>query len=240
MEISGYHFGAADIEEQFEQGAVTFARWFAKMMDANGWSHPKLVELAKIATDGKGWVWSSQIASLRKGQLKSPGPRSIASLAYLMYEIDAYQKGTQDEHSPDFSKQDQFIKTAVILRDDDDNPASVGYLFEVFCGWRQPPEGTARRDFTDEQAAVVSMNAGKHVRRLVTADRLDLIEAMPRLVRSFSNDKEGQEKFRKVVLGEDVWLNVELDHSVTCLSHMLTKVFKEERKSEELLNDLLK
>ena len=132
MEISGYNFGAADIEEQFEQGAVTFSRWFAKMMDANGWSHPKLVELAKIATDGKGWVWSSQIASLRKGQLKSPGPRSIASLAYLMYEIDAYQKGTQDEHSPDFSKQDRFIKTAVILRDDDDNPASVGYLFEVF------------------------------------------------------------------------------------------------------------
>ena len=240
MEISGNHFGAADIEEQFEQGAVTFARWFAKMMDANGWSHPKLVELAKIATDGKPWVHSSQIASARKGLLKSPGPRSFASLVYLFYCIDAYQKGVKDNDMADFSGQDKFIKTAVILRDDDDNPASLGFMFEVFCGWRQPPEGTAKRDFTDEQAAVVSINAGKHVRRLVTADRMDLIEAMPRLVRSFSNDKEGQEKFRKVVLGEDVWLNVELDHSVTCLSHMLTKVFKEERKSEELLNDLLK
>lgn len=240
MDISGHTFGASEIEEQFEQGAVTFARWFAKMMDANGWSHPKLVELAKIATDGKSWVHSSQIASLRKGQLKSPGPRSIASLSYLMFEIDAYQRGAQDKHSPDFTQQDKFIKTAVILRDDDGNPASIGYLFEVFCGWRTPPEGTAKRDFTDDQAAVVSMNAGKHVRRLITAERQDLIEAMPRLIRSFSNDKDGQEKFRKVVLGEDVWLNDELDHNVTCLSHMLTKVFKQEVKPEELLNDLLK
>ena len=94
MEISGQKFGAADIEERFEQGAVTFARWFAKLMDANGWSHPKLVELAKVATDGKSWVHSSQIASLRIGKLKSPGPRSFASLSYLWSEIDAYQNQT--------------------------------------------------------------------------------------------------------------------------------------------------
>ena len=240
MEINGQKFGAADIEERFEQGAVTFARWFAKLMDANGWSHPKLVELAKVTTDGKSWVHSSQIASLRIGKLKSPGPRSFAALSYLWSEIDAYQNQTQDEHSPDFSKLDKFIKNAQVMRDDDGNPASIGYMFEVFCGWREPPQGTTERDYTEEQAALVSENAGKYVRRLVTADRMDLIESMPRMLRSFSNDKIEQGLFKSVILGEGVWTNEELDHSVTCLSHMLTKVFKTERKPEELMNDLLK
>lgn len=240
MNIAGQTFGATDIEERFEQGAVTFARWFAKMMDANGWSHPKLVELARIGTDGKGWLWSSQIASARVGKLKSPGPRSFAALCNLWHEIDAYQKGTQDEHSPDFSKQDKFIKNALILRDDEGNPASIGFMYEVFVGWREPPIGTARRDFSEEQAAVVSENAGKYVRRMVTADRLDLIETMPRMLKSFSNDKAEQILFKQVILGEGVWTNEDLDHNVTCLSHMLTKVFKTDRKSEELMNDLLK
>jgi len=43
-----------------------------------------------------------------------------------------------------------------------------------------------------------------------------------------------------VIIGQAVWKNDELDHQISCLSNMLRKVFKEDRKSEELMNDLLK
>ena len=236
----GIEFGAADIEENFEQGAVTFARWFSRMMDRNGWSHPKLVQLALTATAGKSWVHSSQIASLRVGKLKSPGPRSFAALAYMFAEIDRYQKDTSDKRSPDLSQFDSIISSAIILRDNEGEPASIGFLFEVFCGWRMPPENAARRDYTDDQAAMVSRNAGKHIRRLMTADRLDLIDDMPRLLERFSIDKQDQEALKDVIIGQAVWKNDELDHQISCLSNMLKKVFKEDRKPEELMNDLLK
>ena len=126
------------------------------------------------------------------------------------------------------------------MRDDDGNPASIGFHFEVFCGWRMPPAKAATRDYTEEQAALISENAGKHVRRLLIAERMDVIDDMKRLKQAFSNDKGDQEKFESVILSQAVWGNEELEHSVTCLSHMLSKVFKDSRKSEELMNDLLK
>ena len=115
MELSGQRPGKVSIEELFEQGADSFGRWFARMMNANGWSHQRLVQLAAAVTDGKPWVHSSQIASLRAGKLKSPGPRSFAAMVHLFNEIDKYQKGKQDEYSPDLSAFDKQIENATFL-----------------------------------------------------------------------------------------------------------------------------
>jgi|TARA_Y100000289_G_scaffold52817_1_gene54475 hypothetical protein len=240
MRVSDIDIGYENISELFDDGQTNFAVWFARMMDANGWSHPGLVKLATTCSNGKAWVHGSQAHSLRYGRLKSPGPRSFAVLAYLFAVIDAYQKGTMDEHMPDMSMHKKAISNAVILRDDDDNPASIGYMFEVFCGWRIPPANAIQRNFTDEQAALVSKAAGKMVRRLMAASQMDLIDDMPRLKKNFSNDKDAQEVLEKVVIGQAEWSNEELDHNVTCLCHMLQKVFKQDLNSEELMNDLLK
>ena len=239
MKIQDTDIGFANISEAFEDGQTNFAVWFTQMMNRNGWSHPRLVALATLCSNGKAWVHSSQIASLRVGRLKSPGPRSFGVMAYMFHEIDAYQKGTQDEHSPDFSGQEKYIKHAEILRDEDDNPASIGYMFEVFLGWRTPPARATERNFTDQQAETISRAAGKKIRRLVAASGMDLIDDMPRLQRNFSNDTAAQEKFNNVVIGQATWANDELDLNVTCLCHLMQKVFKQDIKPEELMNDLL-
>ena len=239
MKIQDTDIGFANISEAFEDGQTTFAVWFTQMMNRNGWSHPRLVALATTCSNGKAWVHSSQIASLRVGRLKSPGPRSFGVMAYLFYEIDLFQKGKQNDNSPDFSGQEKYIQTAEILRDEDDNPASIGYMFEVFLGWRTPPARATQRNFTEEQAETISRAAGKKVRRLVAASNMDLIDDMPRLKRNFSNDAAAQEKFNNVVIGQTTWDNDELDLNVTCLCHMLQKVFKQDIKPEELMNDLL-
>ena len=240
MRVSDIDIGYENISELFGDGQTNFAVWFARMMDANGWSHPRLVAMATSCSNGKAWVHGSQANSLRYGRLKSPGPRSFAVLAYLFAVIDAYQKGTMDEFMPDMSEHKKFIQSAVILRDDDDKPASIGYMFEVFCGWRNPPANSIQRNFTDEQAAQVTQAAGKLVRRLMAANNMDLLDDMPRLKRNFSNDKAGQDTFGLVVIGQAEWTNEDLDHNVTCLCHMLQKVFKQDLNAEELMNDLLK
>jgi hypothetical protein len=240
MRVSNTDIGYRNITELFDDGQTNFAVWFARMMDYNNWSHPGLVKLATTCSNGKAWVHGSQGHALRYGRLKSPGPRSFAVMAYLFFVIDAFQKGTMDEYMPDMSMHKKLIQNAVILRDDDGNPASIGYMFEVFCGWRNPPAKDIKRNFTDEQAALVSKAAGKLVRRLMSANQMDLIDDIPRLKKNFSNDKQGQEKFGLVVIGQAEWSNEDLDHNVTCLSHMLQKVFKQDLNSEELMNDLLK
>ena len=240
MRVSTTDIGYQNISDLFDDGQTNFAVWFARMMDANGWSHPGLVKMATTCANGRAWVHGSQAHSLRYGRLKSPGPRSFAVLAYLFAVIDAYQKGTMDEYMPDMSMHKKLIQTAVILRDDDDQPASIGYMFEVFCGWRVPPTNAIQRNFTDEQAGSVSKAAGKLVRRLMAANQMDLIDDIGRLKKNFANDKDAQELFAQVVIGQAEWKNEDLDHNVSCLCHMLQKVFKQDVNSEELMNDLLK
>jgi len=240
MRVADIDIGYENISDLFGDGQTHFAVWFGRMLDANGWSYPKFVALCTACTGGKAKMHASQANSLKFGRLKSPGPHSFMAMVYTFRCIDAYQKGEMDELMPDLSSFHKSIEKAVILRDDDGNPASIGYMFEVFCGWRKPPSKAIVRTFTDEQATEVSKAAGKLVRRLVSATGLDLIDDMDRMKAKFSKDEKAQEVFEKVVIGQGHWTNEDLDHNITCLSHLLQKMFKHDLNSEELMNDLLK
>ena len=65
------------------------------------------------------------------------------------------------------------------------------------------------------------------------ADRLDLIDDMPKLQRHFSLDKEEQVLFRDVVLGQAHWQNEQIDDSMVHLKNMLPK---SSRKTGSLKN----
>ena len=68
MDISGEEIGCHDIAERFEQGAVTYAKMFCRLMDDNDWSHPRFVKLAQTATGGVAWVHSLSL-------IHTPSPR---------------------------------------------------------------------------------------------------------------------------------------------------------------------
>lgn len=240
MQINGALIGADEIEERFDQGAIEYSRWFGKTMDLNGWSHPKLVQLAKHVTGDKGYVHSSQIAALRTGTLKSPGPRSFASLVYLFHEIDLYQKGKQHKKSPTFKGFEALVENAVVMRDDDDNVATIGFHFECFVGWRKPPQKAATIDYSPEQAEKISKNAGKYIRMLMVAEKMDPLEDIDRLAKAFSGDQMIQAQFCNVVWGRESWKPDELDSSLQCVSNMLLKIFKTKLKSTELMHQFLR
>ena len=72
------------------------------------------------------------------------------------------------------------------------------------------------------------------------AERLDLIDDMPKLQRHFSLDKDEQVLFRDVILGQAHWQNEQIDDSMVRMGNMLHKVFKEDWKPQELLHELMK
>lgn len=239
MQIDEERISSKDFEPRLGNGAVVYGRWFGKTMDANDWSHPKLVKLSKHATV-IGYVHSSQIAQLRTGNLKSPGPRSFASMVFLFHEIDLYQKGEQHKDSPTFEGLESLIENAVIMRDYEGKPASLGFHYEVFCGWRMPPEMDHRIDYSAAQAELISKNAALYVRRLMIAERMDPISDLSRLKKAFSTDKNLQEQFGNVIWEQTTWHPEDLEHAMAGLSNVLLKVFKEKRRSGELTKQFMR
>ena len=239
MEVGGTVIGSSEFDDRLDQGAIVYGRWLGRTIDANKWSQPKIISLCKrVISQAKSYVHSSQLSQLRIGGLKSPGPRSIAVIVYLMYAIHEYQQGIEREDSPDWTGLEDLIQDATIMRDDDGNPASIGYHFEVFCGWRMPPGPVAHHNFSDSDAEVLSKAAGKYVRNLMAADRMDLIDDMDRLKKAFSPDKAMQTKFADVVMGQDYWGADEIMDNMQNMTSVLKVVFNQSRKVEELIKQL--
>ena len=229
------------LELCFGDGAVNYAVWFSKCVDANGWTNPKLIALARrLFGDEKGYMHSSQIQQLKLGGLKSPGPRFFASLAALGIEIDKFQKGELTADSPSFKGLEHLIEDAQIMRDDEGNPASLGFHFEVFVGWRKPPIPSVNLDYSPEQAQTISSNAAYYIRRLMTAHNIDIFRDIHRLAETYSSSEADRTKFADIIREQTTWLPEELDYAMRCLCHVLKKHFKQDRKPLELLNTFLK
>jgi hypothetical protein len=221
-----------------DQGAISFSRWFSRVMDGNGWSHPTLVGLCKHVTGDKAFLHSSQIAGLRAARLKSPGPRSFVALEYLWRAIDDYQKGKGAEIT--FGNLAPLVEKAEIMRDPEGNPASLGYMVEVFTGLVPVPIDLNVVDFNENQAKIISDNAGRLIRRMMVQARWDLIDDLHRVVDKYSTDPEVRAEMREVIVGQAVWAPEDLQARLTDLGKLLTKVFEYRRTVPELTDELLK
>jgi len=245
MKVREVTFCYSEVDSKFDEGALRYARWFGKTLDHNqsvcGWSHPVLVKLAKRAIGkDKGYVHSSQITALRTGTLKSPGPRSFANLVVLFQAIDDFQKGAMKPGAPDFSGMEKYIKDAKVMRDQDGNVADLGFHFDVFVGWREPPAPDFTLEISMDEAEAISQSAGKYIRNLMIAERMDLIDTSPgnpmdRIKKAFSGDPSTQQEFADVILGQAVWSPDDIDSAMNSLSYVIQKIFKEKLKPEQLL-----
>lgn len=227
---------ASELEAKAEEGALAFGKWFTRVMDGNGWSHPQLVALCKSVTGEKAFLHSSQIAGLRQARLKSPGPRSFAALEYLWYGIDRYQK----EYEGQFGRLASLVESAEIMRDPNGNPASMGYMLEVFSGLRPVPVDLSKASYSENQAEQISNNAARLVRRLMAIDDLDPVFDIDQVVNRFPGSSEAKANFAALVKGEASWTSDELETQVASLARMLRDKFKHERNATELLEELKK
>lgn len=227
-----------ELEEVLDQGAISFSRWFSRVMDGNGWSHPTLVGLCKHVTGDKAFLHSSQIAGLRAARLKSPGPRSFVALEYLWRAIDDYQKGKSTGIT--FGNLAPLVEKAEIMRDPEGNPASLGYMVEVFTGLVPVPIDLTVIEFNENQAKIISDNAGRLIRRMMVQENWDLVDDIHRVTSNFSRDPAQQDELRRIIKGEGTWTPEELNDRLVLLSKMFSRIFQWTRTIPELTDELLK
>lgn len=172
---------------RYATGNQTFALLFTRWMDTNGWSHPKMVALAKSCLDGVGWLHSSQINGLRSGSLPSPGPRTFVAIERLNYYVHRY--ATQKHLLPNTTSSNNYSEAFAIT--EDDAPPPLGWWVEVFAGERIPKDIELRRDFfTAPQAAQFSQRWGSLARKLMMTEGVDLITELERAIHNHYPTKE--------------------------------------------------
>lgn len=235
MPVSGL-----ELEDRMDAAAIAFSQLFRHWMDSNDWSHPQLVALCKKCTGGKAFLHSSQIAGLRSARLKSPGPRSFVALEYLMRAIDAYQKGSGfGEERALFGELSHLVDNAEILRDDDGNPATTGYLLELFIGLREVPIDLSTLTYSEKQAEQISDKAGRLIRKLMAVDDLDPIADAGVVASRYSGTSEQRMKFAAIIKGAVVWQPNEIEEALGKLAKFLREQFSYNRTAAELREEFL-
>lgn len=230
---------ATDLENRMDAGSIAFSKYFSRLMDGNGWSHPQLVALCKKCTGDKAWLHSSQIAGLRQARLKSPGPRSFVALEYLFRAIDQYQKGGFTESGALFGNLSNLVENAEIMRDEKGNPASLGYLVELFTGLRDVPIDLSTLTYSEKQAEQISEKAGRLIRKLMAVDDLDPIADAGIVAARYSGSSEQRAKFAGIIKGAVVWEPEEIEEAMGKLAKLLREQFSYKRTAGELREEFL-
>ena len=205
--------------EVFDRGVETFSRMFTRWMDSNEWSHPNIVLLAKSSLNGSAWLHSSQVAGLRHGTLKSPGPRTFIAIARLNFYLHRYK-----EHKlliPNTQSSNLYREPDVIL--DGDQPPALGWWVEVFTGDRRPSSMELDEVFfTEAQAVKFSKGFGKLARRLLAVNGLDIVTDLDvALYRHYTpGDTQRVETIKQVLLDESVWTSEQLRVELPVLAQM--------------------
>lgn len=223
--------------DRFSGGVAVFARLFARWMDQNGWSHPVMTSLAKASLGGAAWLHSSQIASLRRGTLRSPGPRTFVAIERLNFYLYRYQ--TEKLLIPGTSSSNHYSSPYVIT--ENDQPPPLGWWVEVFCGVREPEnlDYVKHLLFTDVKAADASIAFGKYFRHLLALSKIDVISDLPSVLKDCYpiTDPHRRTKLQEVILATAAWSGEELGNELPNLVAMTSR-FGGSRSEEELMREL--
>lgn len=227
-----------ELEEKMDAAAIAFSRYFCAWMDGNGWSHPQLVALCKKCTGDKALFHSSQIAGLRAARLKSPGPRSFVALEYLMRAIESLHKVGFTEGKALFGELTHLVEHAEIMRDEEGNPATTGFLLEVFVGLRPVPIDLSKIVYNEKQADDLSNKAGRLLRKLMAIQDMDPISDAGVVATKYQGTQQQRTKLAGVIKGVETWDSEEIEEVLGRLSKLLREEFSYNRSASELKQEL--
>jgi len=206
-------------------------------MDINGYSHPQLVAICKACTGGHAWMHSSTIANMRNARTKNPGPRAFAALEYCLRDIDAAQRG---EFITNFGTLTPLIMEATLMRDEDGNPATAGYMIEVFLGLRPIPIDLSVTIITPSDAELISGKAARLIRKLMAVSELDPLEDAETVGGKFPGNPQQKQVATDLIKGQATWSSDEIEEQVGKLSKFCSLQFGYERTPQELMEELKK
>lgn len=185
------------------KGRKTFAGLLRYLMDANQWSHPKMIELTKAAMAGTSWLHSSQISGLQHAKLLSPGPRVFKAIQVLNEALFNYS--TKKKLIPGTTSSNNYAK-AIHIVDENGHPPSTGWFTEVFIGEREWLHShNFWLDMPSYGARLLSQAMAMDLRKRCHEEELDPIETIKfqcRVCLPRSIQQKLATKLRLTLLGE--------------------------------------
>lgn len=161
------------------------------------------------------------------------------ALEYLFRAIDQYQKGAFTESGALFGSLSALVESAEIMRDENGNPASLGYLVELFTGLRDVPIDLSTLSYSEKQAEQISDKAGRLVRKLMAVDDLDPISDAGTVAARYSGTSEQRFKFSGIIKGAATWEPDEIEEALGKLAKLLREQFSYKRTAGELREEFL-
>lgn len=185
---------------QYQSGIQNFAKLFRHWMDGNGWSHPVMTGLLRASLNGCGWLHSSQISGFRHGTTRNPGPRAFVAMERLNFFLHRYE--TEKLLIPNTSNSNHYSKPLVLL--EDGAPPPLGWWFEIFCGARIPKEyDVSGSFFTDQEAAQLTRNLARYLRRQLTLANFDPVDDTSRVLQDyFQPTGVRRARLHEIILGK--------------------------------------
>lgn len=223
--------------DAYASGALVFCRMFTRWMDGNGWSHPVMTKLARGCMGGsEGWLHSSQIANLRRGSTRNPGPRTFVAIERLNYYVWRYNQ--ERALLPGSTSSNDYREAEAIT--EDGKPPSVGWFFEVFCGYRVPRDfdlGLVR--IPPDQAELMSRRLGRLIRRLMMERGMDPVEDMAGVLATYTTQEPARlERVRRMTLLAEPLTADELEPELQNLVTLLASLGGTFSDEEALLREI--
>ena len=180
---------------------------------------------------------SSTIANLRNAKTRNPGPRAFVALEYCNRAIDAAQKG---EFITNFGTLTPLIMTATIMRDEQDNPATAGYMIEVFTGLRPVPVDLSQITISPSDAELISQKAARLIRKLMVVADLDPVEDAEVVGGKFPGNPQQKQVAIELIKGNATWNAEELEEQIGKVSKFCKLQFGFERTPQEMMAEFKK
>ena len=177
---------------------------------------------------------SSTIANLRSAKTRNPGPRAFVALEYCNRAIDAAQKG---EFITNFGTLTQLIMTATIMRDEQGNPATAGYMIEVFTGLRPVPVDLSVLVITPDDAEILSNKAARLIRKLMVVADLDPVEDAAAIGGKFPGNPQQKQVAVELIKGNATWNAEEVEEQIGKVSKFCSQQFGYNRTPSELMEE---
>jgi hypothetical protein len=222
----------------YDEGRAVFARMFTRWMDGNGWSHPVMTKLARGCMGGEqGWLHSSQIASLRAGDSRNPGPRTFVAIERLNYYL--YRYVTDRELLPLSTSSNDYREAAPIL--EADKPPGLGWFVEVFAGYRTPRDfDLALVKIPPDQGERCARQLGRLLRRLFTENGHDVVEDVSSVLYAHYPTKEraNLDLVRHLIQGFTTVDTTQLEAEMANLAALVTALRREPTTEDDLLRQI--
>lgn len=208
-----------DPKTAFDTGPQTFAQLFRRWMDSNGWSHPVMAKLATAAMGGQGVLHSSQISTFRRGTAINPGPRTFIGIERLNYYVWRYR--TQTLLIPGTDSSNHYAEAQPITENGE--LPSLGWYFEVFCGYRIPSDYDLDRPFiTEAKALEYSRALGRLIRSRMVAEGLDPVDDISVLLhRSYPiRERDRRKQMEELIRGNETLSPEDLEVALPAITKL--------------------